>query len=44
MGTRNISANTPAGVFSATHRIGQDVDMGLVRLNYRFGGPVIAKY
>jgi outer membrane immunogenic protein len=27
-----------------TDRISQDVDMGLVRLNYRFGGPIIAKY
>ncbi|QAU46825.1 outer membrane protein [Bradyrhizobium guangzhouense] len=27
-----------------TDRIRQDVDMGLVRLNYKFGGPVIAKY
>jgi outer membrane immunogenic protein len=25
-------------------RIGQDVDMGLVRVNYRWGGPVIGKY
>ena len=44
MGSRNVSANTPAGAFSATDRIGQDVDMGLVRLNYRFGGPVVARY
>jgi len=44
MGTRNISANTPAGVFSATDRIKQDVDIGTVRLNYRWGGPVVAKY
>ncbi|MCG2628490.1 outer membrane beta-barrel protein [Bradyrhizobium sp. WYCCWR 13023] len=27
-----------------TDHIKQDVDMGLVRLNYKFGGPVIAKY
>ncbi|MCP3470248.1 outer membrane beta-barrel protein [Bradyrhizobium sp. CCGUVB1N3] len=27
-----------------TDRIRQDVDMGLVRLNYKFGGPIIAKY
>ncbi len=27
-----------------TDRIRQDVDMGLVRLNYKFGGPMIAKY
>jgi len=24
--------------------IGQDVDLGTVRVNYRFGGPVVAKY
>jgi len=44
MGNRNINATTPGGVFSATDRIGQDIDMGLIRLNYRFGGPVVAKY
>jgi outer membrane immunogenic protein len=27
-----------------TDRIRQDVDMGLVRLNYKFGGPIIGKY
>ena len=26
-----------------TDHIKQDVDMGLVRLNYKFGGPIIAK-
>ena len=30
--------------FAGTERIKQDVDMGLVRLNYKFGGPMIAKY
>jgi outer membrane immunogenic protein len=44
MGTRNVSAATPAGVFSATDRIKQDVDLGTVRVNYRWGGPVISKY
>jgi outer membrane immunogenic protein len=29
---------------SRTDSIKQDVDMATVRLNYRFGGPVIAKY
>jgi len=24
--------------------MGQDVDLGMVRVNYSFGGPVIAKY
>jgi len=27
-----------------TDRIKQDVDMATVRLNYTFGGPVVAKY
>jgi outer membrane immunogenic protein len=27
-----------------TDNIHQDVDVGTVRLNYRFGGPVVAKY
>ncbi len=44
MGTRNVNTFSPAGVFSATDRISQDVDIGTVRLNYRFGGPVVAKY
>jgi outer membrane immunogenic protein len=35
---------TSAGVIAGTVRIRQDVDMGLVRLNYRWGGPVVAKY
>ncbi|MBR0839586.1 porin family protein [Bradyrhizobium liaoningense] len=28
----------------STDRIRQDVDMGLVRLNYKFGGPMVARY
>lgn len=40
----NIGLITPAGALAGTVRIGQDVDMGLVRVNYRWGGPVIAKY
>jgi outer membrane immunogenic protein len=44
MGTRNITATTPAGVFSATDRISQDADIGTVRLNYRWGGPLISKF
>ena len=34
----------PAGAFFGTDRIRQDVDLVTVRLNYKFGGPVIAKY
>jgi outer membrane immunogenic protein len=39
---RNVTIT--GGGFTAPLRIRQDVDMGLVRVNYRFGGPVIAKY
>jgi outer membrane immunogenic protein len=44
LGRNNVTFTTPAGVISTTERISQDVDMGLVRLNYRFGGPILAKY
>jgi outer membrane immunogenic protein len=52
MGTKNIdsfgtnpTALIPAlGVYSRTDRIRQDVDLFTVRVNYRFGGPVVAKY
>jgi outer membrane immunogenic protein len=39
-----ISFTTPAGLASGSYRIRQDVDLVTVRLNYKFGGPVIAKY
>jgi outer membrane immunogenic protein len=45
MGSRNVTLTAP--LFSETEHISQDVDMGLVRLNYRFGGygaPVAARY
>ncbi|MEH2534483.1 outer membrane immunogenic protein [Bradyrhizobium sp. AZCC 1588] len=35
---------TPAGVLFGTDRISQDVDLVTVRVNYRWGGPVIARY
>ncbi len=44
LGSRNVTAVTPLGAISAVDRIRQDVDLGLVRLNYKFGGPVVAKY
>ena len=34
----------PAGTPVRTDRIGQDVDLIMARINYRWGGPVIAKY
>ena len=32
------------GAVGRSDNISQGIDMGLIRLNYRFGGPVVAKY
>jgi len=34
----------PPGVLFSTDRIRQDVDLVTVRVNYRWGGPVVARY
>jgi outer membrane immunogenic protein len=44
MQDRNNTFRTPAGAFFSNERIRQDVDLVTVRVNYRWGGPVIAKY
>ena len=45
MGTRTLNFDgVPAAILSRTERIQQNVGIGLVRLNYHFGGPVVAKY
>lgn len=44
MGTHTLDFNSTAGVFSREDRIHQDVDIATVRVNYRWGGPVVAKY
>jgi outer membrane immunogenic protein len=47
MGTRSLNFTDPTGAFFQTENIRQDVDIGLLRLNYRFGGwgaPVTARY
>jgi outer membrane immunogenic protein len=44
MPDRTVNFTAPAGVFFGTDRIRQDVDLVTVRVNYRWGGPVIAKY
>jgi outer membrane immunogenic protein len=40
----NNGVLAPAGTFFGTERIRQDVDLVTVRVNYRWGGPVVAKY
>ena len=52
MGSRDINMYStgltgfggPAGTFLRTDRVKEDVDLITVRVNYRWGGPVIAKY
>ena len=46
MGNRNVTLTNVGvgGGLSRIDNIRQDVDMGTVRVNYRWGGPVIAKY
>jgi outer membrane immunogenic protein len=34
----------PVGTLVGTNRMGQDVDLVTARVNYRWGGPVVAKY
>jgi outer membrane immunogenic protein len=47
MGTRSngfTSIAPPVGLSTRTDRIGQEVDLITARINYRWGGPVVAKY
>jgi outer membrane immunogenic protein len=44
MGTRSTTFVTPSGAFFGTDNIRQDVDLVTVHVNYRWGGPTIAKY
>jgi outer membrane immunogenic protein len=45
MGSRDLSFTFPATTLGTrADTIRQDVDMGTVRVDYRFGGPVVAKY
>jgi outer membrane immunogenic protein len=45
MGRRTLTFVTvPGGIPDRTDRIKQDVDLATIRVNYRWGGPVVAKY
>jgi outer membrane immunogenic protein len=44
LGRHDVNASSPAGAFSATDSIKQDVDLITARINYRWGGPVVARY
>ena len=44
MQDRTYTFTTPGGLFFGTDRIRQDVDLVTARLNYKFGGPTVARY
>jgi len=48
MGDGDINFTTSGGTLGGADRIRQDVDLFLVRFNYKFGGPgagpVVARY
>ncbi len=44
MGTRSETFTDPTGAFFGTDNIRQNVDLVTVHVNYRWGGPAIAKY
>jgi outer membrane immunogenic protein len=44
MGTHTMTFTTPAGAVTRSDSVKQDLDLASVRVNYRWGGPVIAKY
>jgi outer membrane immunogenic protein len=39
-----VSVAPPVGIVSRGDSIRQDIDMVTARINYRFGGPIVAKY
>jgi outer membrane immunogenic protein len=44
MGTRTLTFTTPLATVTRSDSVKQDLDMASVRVNYRWGGPVVAKY
>jgi outer membrane immunogenic protein len=44
MGNKLVDFTAPGGTYTGTDRIKQDVDLVTVRVNYRWGGPVAARY
>jgi outer membrane immunogenic protein len=44
MGTQSNNFTTPVGAFAGADNIRQDVDLFTARVNYKFGGPIVARY
>jgi outer membrane immunogenic protein len=44
MGNANNSFSVPAGAAAVVNTVSQNIDMVTLRVNYKFGGPVVARY
>jgi len=44
MGSQSNNFVTPAGLAAGADNIKQDVDLFTARVNYKFGGPIVARY
>ena len=44
LGRRPTTSPSPVGASRGTDNIKQDVDLFTARMNYRFGGPIVARY
>jgi outer membrane immunogenic protein len=46
LGGQNANFNfVPSGLpLASTYHTGGDIDMGMIKINYRFGGPIVARY
>ena len=44
LGTQNNAFVTPLGAAAGSDNIKQDVDLFTARVNYKFGGPIVARY
>jgi outer membrane immunogenic protein len=44
MGTQANTFGSPVAAVFQTDNIKQDVDLFTARINYRFGGPIVARY
>jgi outer membrane immunogenic protein len=44
MGNSNNSFSSPVGLAAVSNTISQNIDMVTLRVNYKFGGPVVARY
>lgn len=42
--SNGVDVNAPAGTVYGTDKISQDVDLVTARINYRWGGPAVARY